>query len=128
MWHRANAMDRAYGAGSAQAASVAVFGGVAAKGLPPQSAQRLGCRRQARRLAGRGAVRSIDDTKDFRRHSVMEDTSDRAVCQTKDFTILSPLRGSIIAVVISCRGDPLRIRTHAPRYVTYLRLRTLVGR
>ena len=58
------------------------------KGLPPQSAQRLGCRRQARRLADRGALRSIADTQVFRRHSITEDTSDRAVCQTKDFTIL----------------------------------------
>jgi len=83
------------------------------KGLPPQLAQRPGCRRRARRLADRRALRSIADTQVSRRHSIMEDTSDRAVCQIKDFTILSLLRGSIIAVVISCRGDPLRVRIHA---------------
>ena len=91
--------------------------------MPPQSAQRLGCRRRAHRLADRRALRSIADTQVSPQHSIMEDTSDKAVCQIKDFTILSLLRGSIIAVVISCRGDPLRVRTHAPHYVTYLRLR-----
>ena len=88
MWQCANAMDRAPGAASAQAASGAVRGGAVAKGLPPQSAHRLGCRRQARRLVGRGASHSIADTQVSRRHSIMEDTSHRAVCQTKDFTIL----------------------------------------
>ena len=32
----------------------------------------------------------------------MEDTAERAVCQAKDFTILSLLRGLMISVVISC--------------------------
>ena len=70
------------------------------KDLPPQSAQRLGCRRQARGLADRRVLRSIADTQVSRRRSTMEDTADRAVCQTKDFTILSPLGDSIIAGLI----------------------------
>ena len=35
-------------------------------------------------------MRSIADTQISPRHSIMEDTSDRAACQTKDFTNLSP--------------------------------------
>ena len=71
------------------------------KDLPPQSTQRLGCRRQARGLADRSVLRSIADTQVTpRRNSTMQDTSDRAVCQTKDFTILSSSGSSVIAGLI----------------------------
>ena len=76
------------------------------KGSPPQLTKHEVCKRQERGLAGRRASRSIRDKQVSRRRSTMDDTSDRAVCQTKDFTILSPLRVSIISIGVSCLREP----------------------
>ena len=67
-------------------------------GLPPLSTKRQICKRQVRRLAGRRALRSSADTQVSSQRSTMEDTADRTVCQTKDFTNLSPSRGVNISV------------------------------
>ena len=93
-------MDATPGAGSARAASGVVHGGAAAKGLAAAVGATPGL--QTPILDGRRASRSIADTQVSRPHSIMEDTVERAVCQTKDFTILSLLWGSMISVVISC--------------------------
>ena len=93
-------MDRGPGAGRARRRQAWYAIGQRQKDLPPQSTQRLGCRRHVRGLADRRVLRSIADTQVSRRRSTMEDTADRAVCQTKDFTILSPLGGSFIAGLI----------------------------
>ena len=59
-------------------------------------------RHRARRLADLRTPRLIADTQVSPRRSTMEDTAHRAVCQTKDFTILRPLQGSFVSMESSC--------------------------
>ena len=99
------AIDSAPGAGSVQAASRMATGGPAAKGLAAAIDATLVCKRQARGLARRRVLRSIADTQVFPRRPTMEDTTDMAVCQTKDFTILRPMLDSIISIGVSFSGE-----------------------